>query len=81
MLEEFATIPFSDDMLEWIVENFLIDSGWNMDLWYSCLPPTIVEKNFSLHVGIANNREDKLIWSLTKSGTFSVKTASLSLLR
>ncbi|XP_048422575.1 uncharacterized protein LOC125469371 [Pyrus x bretschneideri] len=79
VLENFATIPLSADMLEWTVEDFLTDDGWNVDLLYSCLPPDIVEHIFSLHVGIANHRDDKVIWSLTNSGTFSVKTAYLSL--
>ena len=50
-----------------------------MDLLYSCLPPDIMEQIFSLHVVTGNDREDKLIWSITNSGILSVKITYLSL--
>lgn len=60
-----------------LVQDFWVNNEWDKVLLYACLPPDIVEQITCIPISMSGLC-DRLIWTHTANGKFSVKSAYLS---
>lgn len=73
VLRKHALDPSMVDT-DMLVQDFWINSEWDMVLLFACLPMDIVERILCVPISM-NTHDDCLIWRHTPNGRFSVKSA------
>ncbi|OMO84722.1 hypothetical protein COLO4_21884 [Corchorus olitorius] len=78
-LAQLLFLPAHENQDSILVSDFINEYGWRNDLLLDALPMEIVNKINCILVNAANLLPDRIIWSHTADGTFTTKTAYMSL--
>lgn len=80
MLKDHATIILNDSQLDQCMREFLLDREWQLQFLATVLRWDVIHKIACIHVGRPYSGDDRVIWSWSENGEFSVKSTYIGYL-